>query len=470
MTVPWHLKHAVFGNKPWAVQAEAMRRSHGKPKFGQWLEQGLGKTALTLNEFIESDDTDINLVVVPNSFKQDWALAPEEWGVPWVPTGYWPKYPLPFDAEYCQYAINYEAVREKDTLKQLIKLFDQRRCMLTIDESTAVKNPATSTFKAVLELAKRAKMVRELNGTPLTQDVRDYFGQLRCLGQFNGMEPVVFRNRFAEMGGFLGKQVVGVRNEEELARVLDTCTFRALKKDWRKDLPPKIYTSVHLEMSRRQIEHYTTMMQEFYAIVDGDEISVEIILAQMNKLRQISSCVLLDQGKYYFFETPKDNPKLKATLDIIGTSPGKVIVSYYYKACGEMLYTALSEAGCNPAWIKGGMSPTAITEQKRMFNDESKCRVCLGQQDATARGHTLIGQAGRDRCSTMIFFESDYSYYWRAQMEDRNHRGAQDTDCNIYDLVSSPMDALVIKALTRKKDVASIMDELVAEVRKRKRV
>ena len=461
----WHLNHRVHGNTPWRVQAEALRRAKGHAKFGQWLEQGLGKTSLALNEFIDSDDTDINLVICPNSFKSDWALAPEEWGVGWLPAGYWPKHALPFDAQYALYAINYEAVREKDTLRQLIQLFETRACMLTIDESTAVKNPSTSTFKAVVELAKRAKIVRELNGTPLTQNAFDYYGQLRCLGQLGGMLPTVFKNRFTEKGGFMGKQIVGTRNEEELAHILNTCTFRALKTDWRKDLPPKIYTTVHLEMSERQVQHYRTMMEEFYALIGEDEITAELVLTQMNKLRQISSCVLLDKGKHFFFEEPRNNPKLKATLDIIASSPGKVIVTHFYRPTGALLFEALNQAGLEPAYIRGGMSPEAMVEQKRLFNDCPECRVVVCQQEAAARGHTLLGQAGRDRCSTMVFYENDFSYYWRAQMEDRNHRGAQDTDCNVYDLVTSPADQVTVDALTRKRDLASMMDKVIAMVR-----
>jgi SNF2 family DNA or RNA helicase len=465
----WHLNHAEFGNKPWAVQTEAIRRSTGHAKFGYWLEMGLGKTALTLNDFIASDDTDIHLVVAPNSFKLDWALAPDEWGVPWMPTGYWPKHPLPFDQTYCQYSINYEAVREKETLRQLIKLCEQRKVMLTIDESTAIKNPGTSTFKTVLELAKRAKIVRELNGTPLTQSTYDYYGQLRALGQLNGMEPVVFRNKFCELGGYFNRQIVGSRNEDELARILDSCTFRALKKDWRKDLPPKLSTTVHLEMSNHQRQHYATLYEEFYALVDGHEISVEIVLAQMAKLRQVSSCILLDKGESYFFDKPKDNPKLKATLDIIAASPGKVIVSHFYRSCGQLLMDVLTKEGLQPARIQGDMSPEAITEEKKRFNDDSACRVLVGQQGATSRGHTLIGQKGKDRCSTLIFFDNDFSYYQRAQMEDRNHRGSQDTECNIFDLQVSPMCGITIHALTRKRDLANSMDDIVAEVRRQRR-
>lgn len=463
----WHLSHPVHGNKPRAVQAEAMKRAAGHQKFGQWLEQGLGKTALDLNEFIESDDCDINFVVCPNSFKGDWALAPAEWGVPWVPSGYWPKHPLPDTDEYFQYSINYEAVREPNVLNQLTRLFDRRRVKLTVDEATAIKTPGTKTFKAVLELAKRAKMVRELNGTPLTQDVRDYYGQLRVLGQLNGMEPVVFRNRFAQMGGFFGKEVVGTRNEEELARILNSCTFRALKADWKKDLPPKEYVSVHLDMSARQRHHYNEMMEEFITYIENEEISADMVLTQMNKLRQISSCVLLKEGREFFFEEPKNNPKLKAVLDIIATSPGKVIVSYFYRPCGQLLFEALDKAGLDPAWIKGGMQPDRMLEQKAKFNGDSKCRVIIGQQSAAARGHTLTGKGtGRDRCATTIFYENDFSYYWRSQMEDRNYgRDEDNLGCTMYDLITSPADQNTVNILTGKKDLAAAMDQVIAMVR-----
>lgn len=466
----WHLNHPVHGNKPRAVQAEGMKRAAGHKKFGQFLEQGLGKTALELNEFIESDESEISIVLAPNSFVGDWVLAPQEWGVPWLKTGLRRRDPLPFNEPYCLYAVNYELARDKQYNRELQRLMEYRKCRLVIDESTAIKNPGTATFKAAMELSKRAVEVRELNGTPLTQDVRDYYGQLRALGQLNGMEATVFRNRFAEMGGYFNKVVTGTRNEEELARILNSCTFRALKKDWRKDLPPKIYVPVHLEMSKRQRQHYGLMMEEFYTIVEDQEITANIVLTQMGKLRQISSCVLMDQGKHWFFEEPKDNPKLKATLDIIATSPGKVIVSHFYKATGEMIFDALKKAGLNPARIRGQMKPDDVLEQKRMFNDESSCRALVGQQDATARGHTLIGKGlGRNRCMTTVFFENDFSYYWRSQMEDRNYgRDEADIGSTVYDLVTSPMDALGVEILTNKRDLAQMMDRIVEEVRRQK--
>jgi len=465
MTTDWHLNHARFGTKPWAVQVEAMRRSAPHRKYALFAEQGLGKTAMAQNAFIDDDDTDVHLVLCPNSFKNDWVLAPEEWGVGWMPVGMWPRNPIPTNEEYIQYAINFESAR-KSKLNDLLRLCEKRRVRLTIDESAILANPGTESTKGMIEIAKRADRVWLLNGTPLIKNPVDYFGQLRAIGRLNGWNATNFKNRFAVTGGWKGKQLLNeIKNETELATILDECSFRALKADWRKDLPPKVRTPIHLEMSAKQRVHYDEMMDEFYTMVDGEEITAQLVLTQMDKLRQISSCVLMKDGNEYFFEEDKNNPKLQALYDIVSSCPGKIIVVYNYKASGTLLRESLTKKGLKPAYIKGGMKPEELSRQKDMFNNDPDCRAIVCQELASCRGHTLIGQTGKDRCATMYFYENSFSYYQRAQMEDRNHRGEQDETCNIYDPVVSPMDALTVEILTNKKDMADGLDQVVAKIR-----
>ena len=456
----WHLNFP-----PWEVQTEALRRSAGKERYGYFLEQGLGKTAVALNDYIEHDDIDLCIVVAPQSFKLDWPIACEEYGLGFLQTGYWPKHPLPHDWENGLYALNYEAVSRSGAKVPLQRLMDDRRCMLVIDESKALGTPKSGFTRSVLELAKRAVMVRELNGTPITQNVMDYYGQLRALGELNSWDPVTFRNRFAELGGFMGKQITtNIRNGAELARILDRCTFRALKADWRKDLPPKIYSTVHLEMTKKQQAHYREMMEEFFTIIDGSEIAAEIVLTQMGKLRQISSGIMIDGDKTHRLIKTEDNPKITALPDIIGEY-GKSIVIYFHTASGEDILAYLTKKGFHPAHIKGSMRPEAIKEQKDRFNNDPKCRVIVGQERATALGHTLLGKPGKDRCNKTIFYENSFSLYYRLQLEDRNHRGAQDQDCDVIDLSVSPMDDLTIEILKGKREMADSMDRIVAAVR-----
>ena len=79
----------------------------------------------------------------------------------------------------------------------------------------------------------------------------------------------------------------------------------------------------------------------------------------------------------------------------------------------------------------------------------------LGQCDAIKYGHTLLGgQAARDHCSTMIFFESSYSLDTRTQDEDRIHRRGQVGENVLYiDLSGSELDRRVVRSLQKKEDL-----------------
>lgn len=456
----WHLKHAVFGNKPRAVQVEASKRAAGRPRYGQFLEQRLGKTPLTLNEFMTSE-WDIMPVIAPNSFKLDWALAPAEWGLSNISVGVWPRDPLPHKAEKAVYAMNYEAARSEGG-KQLMKLLKDRSCLLTIDESSAIKNPQSDTARALINMSKYAKGVRELNGTPMTQNVLDYYPQLRVLGELNGIEPLAFRNQFAIMGGYMGRQITGFRNEDKLFEILDRCSFRALRKDWLPGHREPMLVPVHLEMTNKQHDHYKEMMDDFFTIVNGLDVSAEIVLTQMDKLRQISSCLAMSYGNVQWIEEPKHNPKIKAVLDIHGAGSGKTIVVYYYKPSGEALFKSLTANKLNPAVIKGGMAPEDIVRAKERFNQDPDCRALIGQQTAACMGHTLTGPAD-DRCDRMVFYENSFNLRDRLQMSDRNYY--DHANRGIYDLVTSPMDQIVVDTLSGKKDMADAVDKVVAAVR-----
>lgn len=458
----WRLKHEIHGDKPWDVQAEAMDRSEGHTRYGYFLQQGLGKTALTLNDFVNSD-ADLNVVLAPQSFKGDWTLAPEEWGQPDIGWAMWPKPPLKTDKSL--YIMNYEAVRSsgKETVARLMR---ERRVFFTIDESSAIKNPQSLTAKAVIELARGAVALRELNGTPLVKNVMDLYPQLRVLGQLNGMNPFAFRNRYATMGGYMGKMVTGIREdtEDELYEIMDRCSFRALTADWR-DMPLKIYKTVELDMTASQRSHYHEMLEDFLTVVDGNEYNAPMVLTQMDKLRQISSCLIMNGDQHSWIEEPKNNPKLRAAKDIIEGGSNKATLVHVYRASGDMLFNEMEKLGYKPARIAGGMSTPDLLYEKRRFERDSDCRVLIGQEQATARGHTLIGREGTDRNTRMIFYENDFSLLYRLQIEDRNMRGLMDQDCVYYDLSTSPIDAAVCSILQEKKQLADRLDSVVKVAR-----
>lgn len=458
---PWHLS-----GKPYDVQVEGMRRVRGHDRFGFWCSQGLGKTALTINDYIENfSEYDTVFVICPNTFKQDWVAAPGEWGVPAIRGSVWPYDDFKFGTTDNPHfnVMNFEAVRSSgyDAIRDMM---DKRKCALICDESSAIKNFKSQTARAVLDLSKRTKTVRLLNGTPMSQNVMDLFPQLKVLGELSGMNPYVFRNRFAVLGGFMGKQVVGVKNEQELQEIQLRCSFRALKEDW-SDLPEKIYIPLRLEMTDRQRRHYKEMLTDFITIVNQHEFTSSMVLGQMEKLRQLASGCLMDGDKFELLMEPKDNPKIKAALDLMEAGDGKMILVHFYSKMGTIIYDFMKKKGLNPSFIRGGMKPDEIKDQKVKFNTDPSCRIKIAQIDATHLAHTLLGGEGRDRAHKMFFHDGTWNLKVRQQMEDRFHRGVQDRACLYYDPVLSPIDDAQRTALLKKADLVSLVVDAVRALR-----
>lgn len=462
MTISWHLNHERYGCEPWTVQREALDRSEDKIRYAHYLEQGLGKTALILNEFVHYSnrgDVDLLLVVCPESFKLSWISAIKEWGLAHLKSGCWPG-AFPGKAFPAIYVMNWEALRTQAGLTFLGKL--KRKVFLAFDETSYIKNPAAQVTKNSIHIARGAKFVRLLNGTPQTNSVMDHYGPLKCLNQLEGYLPTTFRKHFAEMGGWENRQVVGSKNQEELAQILNECSFRATKADWRKDLPDRIVSIVQVEMTAVQKRHYKEMKKDFSTKIGNTKVSAELVLTQLAKLRQISSGIFMQDGKAELIEPIELNRKFKALFELFNAQDGKVIVVYSYKLTGKILAQMFADANIKYACIRGQMNPEDLQEHKRNFNEDSNCRVILCQQAAACMGHTLLGGKGKDRCATMIFVENSFSVRDRLQMLDRNHRGEQDQVCTVYDLVASAVEAKIIQGLNERKAAADLLDDIVA--------
>ena len=254
----------------------------------------------------------------------------------------------------------------------------------------------------------------------------------------------------------MGKVVVGVQRETELKELIDSCAFQAKKKEWMSTLPPKAYYTLDYEMNADQKAAYKKIYNDRFMVVDGQEITAQIVLTAMMKMQQITSGFMMDDTGRIVDLVGSKNPKLDAVAEALEDIKGKVILFAHYRHTIDMLY---SRFGANAVVIKGGMDKKTIEEVKKAFNTTDSVKYLIAQTSTAKEGLTLLGTE-KVPCHTTIFVENTYSLIDRTQAEDRNHRHGQVAEqVSYYDLVGSKVESRIISALQNKRDlVKSVME------------
>lgn len=469
----WHLK-----GKPYEVQTEAIKRSYSKKCWGHVLEMGLGKTAVTYHEFIDyciQDEVKGMVVICPNALKRNWKTEGEKCGVK-AEYFIWPdvpkklcyrdaKWPIPFVL-----AVNFEAVGVGKGEEFLEGLFDKYSCMLVVDESIGLKNPKSLRTKACLRLSKHSnvKVKRILTGAPISQGPHDLWAQLMFLDAIPKFSYYAFKNTFCQMGGYMGKAVIGSQNERRLKEILDSVAFRAKKNDW-TDLPEKTYQVAPVELTKIQKDMYLDLENDLYTYIEeaDQEVSANIVLTKLIKLKQIvSGFVISDDGTVV--ELDKLTPKLQLTYDLVEQA-GKAVIMVEFSKSIELLMEKLKPF--NPVCIRGLAHQTADDneEAKIRFNNDKSVKPIICQIQSGKYGHTLVGSEEGGRCHTSIFYENTYSLDDRKQAEDRIHRWGQQNVCLYWDFVSSPVDERIVIALQKKENIAGrVIDGIREDINARR--
>lgn len=460
----WHLK-----GKPWEVQEEALRRSSGQGEYFYAMEPRLGKTPVTLNDWVErsiNDSARGAVITCPNHLKYNWEAEMKEWMASVPNYCIWPDEPT---NKHDALIINWEAWYHIRSFRAIRDFYNVRggKVFSVFDESQRMKTHNTATAKAVIGLLSEFEPdVRLLSGTPVTQSVMDWWPQLRAVGLLRGTNPYAFRNRYAVMGGYMGKKVTGTRNEDELNEIMAPRVFRALTADWRKDLPSQTWGIAGFEMTKRQRELYKQMQEDFIIMLQDVEVAADMVITQLLKLQQIARG-FVKQGDQVLsiFDKPEDNPSLQALKAAVDEEQGKTIIFTAHRHTCHEVYKAFDKWGYHPVQMIGGMDPKETHDAKVHFNTDSTRRVLVAQTSVAKEGHDLTaGQSKRETaCALSIYYENTYNLGDRQQSEKRNHGPLQSFPVRYLDMVGSPIDAKVVKEYGEKKaSVAKIADTIRA--------
>lgn len=471
ITLPPEARRFPFKTKPYQHQEDAFFLSRDSHAYALLFEMGTGKTKVILDtaaHLYGEGQIDALLVWAPNGVHKQWIEEQIPVHLPdWCPyvAAYYASntnkaervaMEQVWDDKHRQrlriLAMNIEAM-SSDRGKAYAKKFAMAyRCLGTVDESTRIKTPGAARTRAMLSMRDMLPYRRIMSGAPVTKGVEDLYAQFAFLDAdilgFNSF--YTFRNRYCIMGGFEMRQIVSYRHVEDLQKRIDGWSYRVTKEQC-LDLPPKVPVVRKVELHPEQKRLYDELKDEFLAQIGDRIIDAPLAITRLMRMQQVVCGHLPageDQEGYVRIPAEGVNPRIECAIDAVREAQGQKIVWARFRADLDMLAEALTKANITFTEYHGGNAKTRDAG-KRLYQ-QGKVEVFLGQTGAGGTGHDL------PMTSFMLYYSNDFNADTRWQSEDRGHRiGNQ--GLTIMDLVSCPLDAKILAALQKKKNVADLV-------------
>ena len=179
--------------------------------------------------------------------------------------------------------------------------------MVIMDESHRAKAPAGKASRFLSRLSDRVSYRLALTGTPMAHTPLDIYAQYRALNKsIFGTSFSTFRARYAMMGGFQNRQIIGYFNEAELREKFRSIAF-TVKASEVLSLPETIDSTVQFNLSHKAVKAYLQAERDLLVDLEsGERLLITNVLAKLVRLQQITSGYLpTPDGKVEHLDTGK---------------------------------------------------------------------------------------------------------------------------------------------------------------------
>ena len=470
-----------FKTKPYEHQLTALEKSWNRETYAYFMEMGTGKTKVLIDNaamLYDKGKIDGLLVIAPKGVIGTWYKQElpthlpdhiENVAVMWqanINKKQQEKLKTLFEIETALHILimNVEALSTDKGLKFAQKFLLSHKTLITIDESTTIKNPKALRTKNIIQISDMAKYRRILTGSPVTKNPLDLFSQCYFLDPYHldHQSYYSFRTRYAIMktayiSGRSIQLVSGFKHLAELAEKLKPFSYRVLKEDC-LDLPPKIYMKRNIELSAEQKKVYKEMKEKALANLHGKQITTMTALTQLMRLQQITcGHFVADDGTT---QKIKSN-RLDELMDILDEVEGKAIIWAHWQADIKNIIKEIKKVhGPGSVVDYYGLTPQDQRDKNRnAFQNDSKVRFIVGTPQTGGYGITLTA------ANTVIYYSNGYDLEKRLQSEDRAHRIGQHKPVTYVDIIAEEtVDQKIVKALRKKINIASeVMGEEIID-------
>lgn len=345
--------------------------------------------------------------------------------------------------------INYEATHREGIFEALE---GYAAGMIICDESQRIKNPKAAQSRAVQMLGDRAAYRLILSGTPVQNSAIDLYSQYRFLDpSVFGANFYAFRNRYCQMGGYGGHEVVGFRQMDELVRKEHAIALRVTKAEC-LDLPAQTFVRRYVELEPAARRLYDQIARASCAELEsGGRVTASIVLTRLLRLMQLTGGFVQPDGG----GQPRQagSAKLDALADIledyVQEAGQKLVVFARFRPEIAAICRLLEERGIRYGRIDGEVPMDQRGAVVEGFQNDPAVKVFVAQIQTAGLGITLHA------ASAAVFYSLDFNYANYAQALARIHRIGQDRPVTyIHLLAGQTVDERVLDALERKEDLA----------------
>jgi len=360
--------------------------------------------------------------------------------------------------------INYQMLLSREATAWLRTIaFD----LVVFDEAQKLKSPHGKTSKAAARLTQTAGRVVMLSGTPMPHSPLDVFAQFRTLDpSVFGRSFVSFRARYAQMGGYKAKQVVGYQRQEEMTDRMSGLMHSPPDDAVQLNLPEARHETISVELDSKARRLYDALANDLHAAIKEGEINAQNGLVRLLRMQQLCSGLAVVErneptgtddatlaanlfGADEREEVEVCTAKKQALIDILESTDEPVVVFGQFRQDIRVAREAATQAGTSIAELSGEANDLELWRN-------GGARVLVVQIASGAEGIDLT------RARICVYLSTGFNLGLYLQSLARVHRPGQGKPVTYYHVhARETIDEVVYRVLGRREElVAGVLENV----------
>ena len=326
--------------------------------------------------------------------------------------------------------------------------------LVIVDDVAVYRTPSTTRFRLFRKWIENNPDTRlwMMTGTPTPNSPTDAWALAKLVG--NPYVPPTF-GRFRDQ--VMSKQgqwswVPRAGALDIVKQVLQPAV--RYTRDECFDLPPTMFQTREVELTREQREHYDRMFNSFITDIGGEQITAVNEAVKLQKLVQIACGVAYNaEGENVQLNC---KPRVQATLEIIDEVGGKVIIFVPLTGTLHMLERELSKH-YTVAVVNGAVSTRKRNIIFDDFQNAKKPQVIIAHPATMAHGLTLTA------ASTIVWYGPITSNEQYTQANGRIERIGKRYTSNVIHIEATLVERRMYSRLKNKQKLQGLLLELIEQ-------